>query len=499
MPANTTPIYEATPQVRTATLRVTNSSRDGSGIVYSGFFSDINGSRLDRITTTTVSNVNPGSPSNACLIRIFITDTNGLNPRIYREHYVGSTSLSSTLITSQTVFNIPGGLLLMPGQIVQCTATNLTYPITVTFEGVDYAAPINGPLYKRTITVVKDFVGLNTTDLTNFATLVSINADDIKHISNGGKVQNTNGYDIQFFSDSAFTNKLNWEIDTYNSTTGELMAWVNIPTVTYNTYTKIYMSYGDSSITTFQGGANGSVWDSNYKVVYHMGVNGTLDLTDSTSNGNNGVNYGGVTSVSGYFSNSGGAAGFNTNRYIETNYVLSPTAFTMSFWGISNATGATNTVMGNTNYTGDPNNVYSGADVIWGSSPGFIYSRIRKTGTSYDIQLNTAAVVANKWAYIALTFDTTNGGRLYYNDTVRQLSYTGTSTNTLALTSLLTTRIGRTNGSVATSFTGTVDEVRISDVARSQFQIATEYYNGMWPGNFYNPGIVGFLNYSSEY
>jgi len=90
---------------------------------------------------------------------------------------------------------------------------------------------------------------------------------------------------------------LNYEMEEYNSVTGQVIAWVRIPTLSHATDTVLYVFYGNSSITTSQQNPTG-VWDANYMGVWHVANNGgQLSLVDSTSNGNNATNNGAVATT----------------------------------------------------------------------------------------------------------------------------------------------------------------------------------------------------------
>lgn len=45
------------------------------------------------------------------------------------------------------------------------------------------------------------------------------------------------------------------------------------------------MCYGNSGISTFQGGSAGAVWDANFKAVWHLKDGTTLSGADATTNG----------------------------------------------------------------------------------------------------------------------------------------------------------------------------------------------------------------------
>src|ERR1700677_2756271 len=115
--------------------------------------------------------------------------------------------------------------------------------------------------YTRSITIAHTQVP--NTDQTNFPFLFNTTDALLATTGNGGHVTNANGYVIIFTSDAAGTQMLNYEIESYNPTTGQLIAWVQIPTVSHTADTVIYLLYGNSSVTTSQQNQNG-VWNSNY-------------------------------------------------------------------------------------------------------------------------------------------------------------------------------------------------------------------------------------------
>jgi hypothetical protein len=98
-------------------------------------------------------------------------------------------------------------------------------------------------------------------------------------------------------------------------------------------------------------------------------------------------------------------------------------------------------------------------------------------GDTYDL-VRGSVVSADNWYHLVLTWDGTNvrgykDGILDFGPTL----YTG-------LTTVGNIYVSAWDGT-AEWFDGTVDEVRISDIARSADWIITEYRNQSDPGNFY--------------
>ena len=63
----------------------------------------------------------------------------------------------------------------------------------------------------------------------NFTVLVSVTDPALKTVANGGHVNAKNQSDIGFYADSGGTIKLKWEVEKYDGTIGNLIAWVKIP------------------------------------------------------------------------------------------------------------------------------------------------------------------------------------------------------------------------------------------------------------------------------
>jgi hypothetical protein len=126
-------------------------------------------------------------------------------------------------------------------------------------------------------------ISLNTeisNNLNNFPVLVSVTDSDFT------KSLDSEGRDIFFTADDG-TTLLSYEIERFNSSTGEIIAWVNIPTLLAASTTDIYIYYNGPTQST-----PSNMWDSNYKLVYHLNQtsSGTLnEFVDASGTGNDGT------------------------------------------------------------------------------------------------------------------------------------------------------------------------------------------------------------------
>ena len=168
----------------------------------------------------------------------------------------------------------------------------------------------------------------------NFPMLVSVTDSDLKFTDFGGNVASSTGGDI-LFTNADGTTMLNYEIEKYASTTGELIAWVQVPFLSSTSTTNLYMYYGNDSAPTPAASVAQNVWDSNYKAVYHFGDGTTLDLNDSTSNNNDGTAYGGAHATT-TAAKIGGGIGFDGNgdyvRISHSDSLNIAGSLTLSVW-----------------------------------------------------------------------------------------------------------------------------------------------------------------------
>jgi hypothetical protein len=165
------------------------------------------------------------------------------------------------------------------------------------------AAPqilFNGPVgfngFNHYIPIVISSTLVSGTQTSYVLTIDHMDAN-LKTVANGGFVTNANCFDCGFYSDICVT-KLSWDqLQVYDGTSaGRIVASVQVGTVANGSNETINLCVGNSSLTSFQGGATGTAWPAVYRDVKHFSKNGSLDLTDYTSNGNNGTVSGNMAS-----------------------------------------------------------------------------------------------------------------------------------------------------------------------------------------------------------
>jgi hypothetical protein len=123
--------------------------------------------------------------------------------------------------------------------------------------------------------------------LANFPVLISFTDTDLRGTSSGGYIQNQSGYDIVFTNASGTQVKLDHQIEKYDRTTGELIAWVEVPSMYSEKDTPLYIYYGNATTTSPNANVSGT-WNSDYKAVWHFDETGASSTRyDSTANSNN--------------------------------------------------------------------------------------------------------------------------------------------------------------------------------------------------------------------
>ena len=299
--------------------------------------------------------------------------------------------------------------------------------------------------------------------LTNFPVLVNITNSALQQYAQ------TNGNDILFTSSDG-TNKLSHEIESYTSSNGLLIAWVNVPILSSAADTNLYLYYGNSSATNQQNVA--ATWDPNFKGVWHM----NNSFTDSTSNSNNGTNSGTI-SAAGKIANGRGFVRSNGVAYITIPGLMgSSSNITLSAWAYLTSIdtkGAEIINLGDCVFMGQNNtNAFGG-----------FYN-----GSNWSATSSSTNLIGTGWRYVAYTFDNAGHSQSLYVDGVQigsstfttSISYAGLGANTI---------IGKQgNGGAGYSFDGTMDEVRVSSTSRSAAWIWTEFNNQNSPATFYGTG-----------
>ena len=330
----------------------------------------------------------------------------------------------------------------------------------------------NGYGYVRSIVI--DHTKVPNTDQSNFPFLFNSTDPSFATIANGGHVTNSSGYDIIFSTDPTGLTKLDHDLEEYNPTTGQVIAWMRLPSLSHTTDTVIYVFYGNSSITTSQQNTT-EVWANNYIGVWHLSNGTTLSANDSTANANNGTIFG-ATATTGEID---GSASFNgSNSYIDIgNLGNLPTNGTISFWmktsGISSYPNAITTSYNSEN---------SGNNAIrFEEDSNGDFSVVIGNGSFNDYSYMQGSMQINTWYHVELMWNTATSNAIgYLNGS--QIFNSKSSNLWPATIADLAFGVGYNTDRI---WNGLIDEVRVSNVARSADWAATEFNNQSSPATFY--------------
>jgi hypothetical protein len=341
---------------------------------------------------------------------------------------------------------------------------------------------------------------VNSSTYTNFTVLVALASST--QLKTGAQASGT---DILFTNSDGVT-PLNFEIEHYVSSTGELEAWVKMPAIATSSNTLFYIYYGNPAATSSLQNAT-NTWDANYTAVWHMAsVNGstTFATKDSTVNANNGAIVGGATSTVGQID---GAANFNgTSQDVTTPYFQSSsTAATYEAWvRVPSSTVNVDVILSDRGSgAGHSLTLALDGDLACGSTScgSTLGSVPTSTGKamfgddSNGIWVGTGATAVNSynnsWQFIVGTYFATSGATIAPSDfnvyvngaSVATATSGNTGADTSPLSGLASTTIGY-HAAWAAYFTGAIDETRISKVVRPFAWISTEYNNQNSPSTF---------------
>ncbi|HTS73986.1 MAG TPA: DUF2341 domain-containing protein, partial [Gaiellaceae bacterium] len=274
--------------------------------------------------------------------------------------------------------------------------------------------------------------------------------------------------------------------ESYNSSTGALVAWVQVPAVSTTADTTIYMYFGNASASNQQN-ATGT-WDSNYSGVYHLTNGTTLSLADSTTNARTGTNHG-AGATTGDF-DGGASFASASSQYSSLPAAVLPASnnFTVSAWFKTTSSGVIvseqNQPIGSTPTTWDP--------LLYVDSTGKLRGGVYAGGQPTFVSSST--VNNGAWHYAVLVVNTSGTTQSLYLDGALVGTFSGTPEAISANVSIGSGYTNSwTNGNNSTYyFNGTIDEVRFSNsaTARSAAWIETEWGNGNSPSTFDSVGSL---------
>ncbi|MFQ5553113.1 MAG: DUF2341 domain-containing protein [Thermoplasmata archaeon] len=352
------------------------------------------------------------------------------------------------------VFLLAAGLvfLFLPGPVDASSASSSWYSDTWS--------------YRKRITIDATKV---SADLSNFPVLIRLPSDD----DLAADAQN-DGDDILFTASNG-TTTLNHEIERFNGTTGELVAWVNVTSLSSAADTDIFMYYGNATATNQESVAG--TWDSDYVSVWHLDGTPPATMADSTGAlDGTPANMDAADQVDGPVDGSLDFDGSNDEvSTAATTELDNAPAVTLEAWVKAGSQTEWASIVQKRNTTSTL--VPSGLSVRASGVPRF------SAWTSAFSYIESTTPLGNVWTHLVGVYDGTDL-RLYVNGTL-DTGPTGKTGNLVAATRPF--YLGR-NPFDAVTFNGGIDEVRVSAFARSADWIQTQYNNQKDTATFYSVG-----------
>jgi len=335
--------------------------------------------------------------------------------------------------------------------------------------------------YRKKITINSGNV---TGNLSNFPVLISIVSD-----SDIGSHAQLNGNDI-LFTQVDEVSKIPHEIESFssNGATANLTAWVKVPSLSSTTDTVIYIYYGYGAAGNQEDPSN--VWDSNYKMVQHLHeTSGThYDSTQFNNDGTSNItpasnqNATGMINGADYFDGSDDYVdcGNDPNLQITAN-------LTVEAWAKRDVLDAYQTLVSKNSFNAKRAWFIRLENNTGGNKVRFYAS---KDGTTSQLLDSDTAINDTGWHYFVITYQYVSDGasqvRMYIDGSLDKSDNTfigdiyGESPVDVLIGALYSS-----GDAINNVHQGTIDEVRISDNARTADWIKTSYNNQDNPSAFF--------------
>jgi hypothetical protein len=297
----------------------------------------------------------------------------------------------------------------------------------------------------------------------------------------------SDGRDIRFVAPDG-TTVFDYEIEYWNKASTDAQVWVEVPSVSSSGDTSFYMYHGNNAATAGQSPT--AVWESDFMMVQHLHetskTTGSFnDHLDSTSNNNDAEALFGVDmAATGQIDGADDFDGDNDKVDCNNDSSLLPTHITIEAWINRDNAGVTEAVVSKGVSSKDDSIPYMFRVL---SNNSLMFGTYNYTASSWNDIASSTTLSASTWYYIAATYDGSSLSVYIDDGAANSVSYSG---------GLLGTGeevlIGDRLWVDTQTFEGVIDEVRISDSARSAAWIKASYHSGV------DTGADALLSYGFE-
>jgi hypothetical protein len=325
--------------------------------------------------------------------------------------------------------------------------------------------------YRKKITIDHDMV---TDNLENFPILFHCISNNFSYHAQA------DGDDFVFVSTDGLE-QFNHEIESYITTTGEIISWVNVTSLSSIEDTSLYIYYGNPSCSNQENIVG--TWDSNFVGVWHCNnkiYNVDGNIKDSTIYNNNGTseNMEFEDLVEGKISKALNFGGENEKVLVydsqSSSLDLTDYLTLECWWKASDLSDVYNTLMGKTASMGAWQYEYRIRDTYDLKNR---YSFLTFGGEHND----NKSLSIDKWYYATVTYGLC-GINLYNNGEISIIH------NYTEIKSVYGDFGFGAAGEYGNYFKGIIDEVRVSKSARSEDWVKTNYNTMKNPEAFLSVG-----------
>ena len=116
MAANTTPIFTKQGNFTPARIAAANTAADGSGTLVTLVTAVTDGTRVDGVRF--INSQATAAASGAKVLRIFLTDTSGINSRLIGEVTMAAATRSTTVIGATSIYTFDQAIIMKSGQLI---------------------------------------------------------------------------------------------------------------------------------------------------------------------------------------------------------------------------------------------------------------------------------------------------------------------------------------------------------------------------------------------
>lgn len=363
-------------------------------------------------------------------------------------------------------------------------------PLALLLCSVMLAVPAYSYTYKATVSITP----VGSTTLINFTHLFLVNDPRMKTVANGGFIQHTvtrNGLvvpaDFALSDDptcATVTGGYKWDFVEYSPTAGTAQVHFlnasSVPGVALHPTP----CFDDAAVTTYQGGAIGSAYDSNTIPFWPFDSGASCSALGGTDFGANGLNLTNhsATATAGKV---GCAVATTTSNYMQQTSTTAlqfnyNSPFSISAWLNTASTGYYGSVLNNT----DTASTVRGFDFAYYGLAGYSLFGLTMVNDVtvpryFQIFTNLGSNYAtNTWYHVAVSYDGSHlasGVKIYVNGVVDgspQVNQDTLGANTT--TNSQPTNLGN-NIALTQPFNGKIDEMLVSAGVRSADWILNQY------------------------